>query len=166
MRRFGMSFWVLMVGVAASAGQILLLSPLLPDPVASHFGWSGRADGFLSRAAFVVLHWVMIAFVSALFFGIPALLRVMPAEAVNLPHKDYWLAPERREVTFAYLSDRVMAFGAATLALLAAVMLPVYQANISGVLFVGNLPLLYVALYLVYTGIWVYGLTRRFARPS
>ncbi|MBC8143148.1 MAG: DUF1648 domain-containing protein [Armatimonadetes bacterium] len=166
MKRFPMAFGVLLVGVAVSAGQILILSPLLPATVASHFGTNNRADGFMPREAFVAGQWVMTAVISALFLLLPALIRVIPDDMINLPDKEYWLAPERRETTLRYFADRIYAFGAATLALLAGVTQQVYTANIGGSHTLGSATGIYIVAFLLYTGVWVYGLLRRFSRPA
>lgn len=75
----------------------------LPAVVASHFAASGRADGYLPRATYAV-------FITALVVGVPLLLALFPAAAIrgegrtlNLPHRDYWLAPQRCAQTIGYL---------------------------------------------------------------
>ena len=88
-----------------------------------------------------------------------------PDEHFNLPNKSYWFAPERRDATLAYLSDRMYSAGAAMLALLAGIMQQVYTANIDGSLRLGSDAISFLALYFLYTGIWIWGLTRRFALP-
>ena len=45
---------------------------------------------------------------STLFGAIGALIRVTPDDAINLPNKEYWLAPARREATIStmtYMTD-------------------------------------------------------------
>ncbi len=165
MNRTRLTFWVFVVGVAASVGQILMLGPLLPERVASHFGPSGDADGFLSRDNFLLLQWGLTGFIGAFFVGLPWLLRITPPDAINLPNKDYWLAPERRVATLAFLDDRFFALGAATLALMAAVMQQIYIANLGGSVSLGNIFWVYIAAYLIYTVVWTLTLTRRFSPP-
>lgn len=142
-----------------------MLGPLLPGRVASHFGPTGTADGFLSRESFLLFQWGITAFLAAMFFGLPALIRITPDDAVNLPNKGYWLAPDRRVETLAYLTDRLFAFGAATVALLAGVLQLAYETNLRGAQNIGFLPWVYLAGYLTYTAIWCLGLQRRFYRP-
>src|SRR4051812_3401648 len=78
-------------------------APQLPDKVATHFGAGGRPDGWMSRTAHLLF---MAAFGLAFPFflvGLFYILRFMPDSSFNLPRRDYWLAPERRAETFAYL---------------------------------------------------------------
>lgn len=166
MKRMPMAFWVFMVGILVGISQILMLGPLLPDRVASHFGPSGEADGYMSCGMFLAFQWGILGFMAALFIGLPMLIRITPQEAINLPNKEYWLAPERRDLTLSYLADRMFAFGAATLALMVSVLQSVYEANIRGVSNIGGLTWVYLAIYLIYTVIWSITLTRRFNVPT
>ena len=166
MKRTKLSQWVFLVGVAVGVAQIVMMGSLLPSRVASHFGASGVADGFMSREAFLAMQWTLTGFVAALFFSIAALLRVLPHDAINLPNKDYWLAPERRTATLDYVSDRMYAFGAATFALLTGVGQQVYEANIRGTLTLGTVTGVYLLCYLLYTAIWCAALFKRFSLPA
>jgi uncharacterized membrane protein len=164
-KRSSLSVYVFLVGICVSIGQILMLGPLLPERVASHFGPTGVADGFLSRGAFLQVQWGITGFLAAMFFGLPALIRVIPEDAIHLPNKEYWLSPERRGQSLAYLADRLFAFGAATMALLASISQLVYETNLRGMQNIGSIPWAYVAAYLIYTAIWCLALHKRFHRP-
>jgi len=75
----------------------------LPDCVATHFGASGAANGWMSRDAyrtFMLISGPVTAFFPLL---VGLAMRSAPARFINLPHRDYWLAPERRDATFAWL---------------------------------------------------------------
>jgi hypothetical protein len=86
----------------------------LPARVASHFGTDGRADGWSERAAFLTLFGALIAGMSALLAGLAWMLPRLPVALVNLPHRDYWLASERRAVTWRRVQDLLLGIGAAT----------------------------------------------------
>jgi uncharacterized membrane protein len=83
---------------------ILYTSQYLPDRVATHFGIDGRPDGWMSRGgylAFMLAFMIgMSAFVS---FAVGALPRKFP-QWTNIPHRDYWLAPGRRDESARFLS--------------------------------------------------------------
>ena len=70
--------------------------PALPAQMASHFGPNGEANGYMTKLGFAAFYVVMMAFYAALFAGIGGLLKVLPVNSINLPHKEYWLAPERK----------------------------------------------------------------------
>ena len=83
-------------------------------------------------------------------FGVPALIGVLPVSLVNVPNKEYWFAPERRESTLAYFRMSFAWFGCALLAFLIFVNELVFRANletprqlnttafVTGLSFVGN----------------------------
>lgn len=91
------------VAIAGLAAFVVLTGFLLPAQVASHFSAPGRADAAMPRAAYVGF---LLAFGAAvpLFVAILSdrLLR-HPRTPLNLPHRDYWLAPERRAATVDFL---------------------------------------------------------------
>ena len=75
----------------------------LPANVASHFDLSGRPNGWMSRDSCV---W----FTLGLGIVVPATIIAMmggagriPVSFINLPHRDYWLAPERRRAALSIL---------------------------------------------------------------
>ena len=97
--------------VGCSVAFVWLTSRQLPSVVASHFTGSGMADGFMPYRSYVIL-------MLALLVGLPTLLVVLTwwslgssSARINLPNKDYWLAPERRHATVSYLRSGVLWFG-------------------------------------------------------
>ncbi len=98
-------------------GQAAYYYPLRPDRVASHFGVSGRPDAWASKESFMKIYLVAVGFITVLFSGIGCVLRRTSDSLINLPNKDYWLSPERREETMDFLSRRFLGFGSATLLL-------------------------------------------------
>jgi uncharacterized membrane protein len=87
-------------------GYVVFISctvPLLPEQVASHFDINGRPNGWMSRssaAIFQVVVGLVLPLVIVAGFGAA---RFVSAEKINMPRKDFWFAPERREETCAYL---------------------------------------------------------------
>lgn len=92
-------FLMLAMGVL----QWMQAYPQLPDTMASHFDFYGRPNGWQPKEAFFMVLAVVIAITGAIGFLVPKLIAVVPAELINLPRKDYWLAPERRGETFRFL---------------------------------------------------------------
>ncbi len=119
---------LLLIGLALAVLQIAHYYPMMPDTMASHFDGAGRPNGFQSRGAFFGLTAVMLVTVVAIFMGLASLIRLLPPSWVNLPHREYWLAPERLEGTVDFIGQQMEWFGVATLLLL----LLVIQAAIRG----------------------------------
>ena len=96
--------------LVAAAAFVWLTGSALPPTVASHFGPGGVATGFMPEQAYLVF---MLAFVVAvpLLLALSArLVRVLPSRLINLPHRQYWLAPPRREATLDALATMSLQF--------------------------------------------------------
>lgn len=96
---------ILVILILAYAAQVVYFYPQLPETIASHFDASGQANGFMSKTSFFVFLTILLAFLTAMFSLTAKWLPKMPDSMVNLPNKEYWLAPERREETFVRLAD-------------------------------------------------------------
>ena len=106
--------------------------PQLPERLASHFDAAGRPNGWQTKQDFFTLHFLVTGLSVVVAFLIPRLITVLPSELINLPHKWYWLAPERRPETQRYLSVRFAWLGCALLfVLLYATSLSI-EANMPG----------------------------------
>jgi hypothetical protein len=82
----------------------------LPNMVASHFGPSGTANGFMARASYVHFMLVLIVALPVSLGLLPGLLLGLPGIRINLPNRDYWLAPSRRAATIAALQLQLTGF--------------------------------------------------------
>ncbi len=153
--------------IALAFLQAAHYAPLLPERVASHFDAAGRADGWSSRNGFLLFNLVFILGMGLLFLGLTAWLPKMPADWINLPHKDYWLAPERRAATFNTINGQMEWLAAATVALLLALTQITIEANLDAGL---GLPedafWLLFGSYMVFFVVWLVWLLRVwYARP-
>jgi hypothetical protein len=75
----------------------------LPVRVATHFGLGGQPNGWMTRGSLVL-------FTLGFAIGLPILLhltflliRRLAGAGFNIPHRDHWLAPERRDATLAHV---------------------------------------------------------------
>ncbi len=146
---------------------VLLTIEQLPERVVSHFGSDADPDGWMTRGSylgfmmsFLLVYPVLIAFL------IGFLPRVKP-EWVNLPNRDYWLAPERREESLKFLSAQGYWFGCLLLLLVVGVHCAILAANRSHP---PELPLsIFVPVlagFLVGFSVWLVVLFRRFRKPE
>ena len=139
--------------------------PLLPDHVASHFGASGRSDAWSSKDMFVKIYLFAVAFVAILFSGIGFVLRRTPSNLINLPNKDYWLSPERRDGTIGLLSRQFLWFGSATLLLMLDIFHQAFMVHLGRSRGLEH-PVVSLVIYVAFTAIWSIGLVRRFVRRT
>jgi uncharacterized membrane protein len=122
--------WVFAALLAAVVLQALVYYPRLPERMASHFNGAGQAIGWSSKARFFGLHTFVVAVVTACFAILPAWIQRLPARLINLPNKDYWLAPERQGATMAGVSAALTWFGCAVLIFILALTRLVIRVNL------------------------------------
>ncbi len=144
---------VLLLLLVVTAAQIGWYEPRLPDQVVSNFDYDGTANGWSDKGSFLGAFMLMMAFTLGLFYALSWMIRRMGGKGINVPHRDYWLAPERREQTAAYVAGQLEAFGLVTYGFL----LWTHQLTISANLVVP--PLLPSAPFWTATGAFLlYGL--------
>ena len=107
MRRIRPSHVLLGLLVALYALELWRGASELPERVATHFDLAGRPDGYGSRGSLLTALACMGVVSCGLGFGLPALLARLPDELVNVPARDYWLAPERRAATRDRIAEQM-----------------------------------------------------------
>jgi uncharacterized membrane protein len=123
---------VLLLLAAVAAAQMVHYYPLLPESIAVHFGNSGEPNGWSDKTDFVMTYGATELFVVLLGLVSGLLLSKTPPALVNIPHRDYWLDPERRQETVAFLSKHVIWMETVTVAFLVAIAQLVFKANLGG----------------------------------
>ena len=110
-------------------GYLAFSSGQLPDRVATHFDGSGQPNGWMSRSTHLL-------FTLALGFGVPLfvvailfVVRFLPDSLINIPHRDYWLAAERRAETFAWLFRHSLWFACIGVSFITGVQYLIVRAN-------------------------------------
>jgi len=102
--------WSYPVFLLLCLGWVILLfssTDALPKRMATHFGFTGQADGWMDRRTYLAFEFLFLAFLGGFFAGVGALVRSLPDWCINIPRKDYWLAPERRALTGRMLRNRM-----------------------------------------------------------
>lgn len=85
--------------------------PQLPNVVASHFNGRGAPNGWQTKQAFVGVFVGVGVLAAVIGLVIPRIIAAVPAQLINLPNKSYWLAPEHRQETMAFLNSYFAWFG-------------------------------------------------------
>ncbi len=135
----------------------------LPEKVALHFGLSGQADGWGSRADLLILHLVAVAVTVASFLGLGLALPRLPDWMINLPNKEVWLTPERRPQTIEYLATSLLWLGSLTQLLLLDLFYQTYLVQLGQASRLEH-AWLSMAVYLVAITIWITRLMARFKK--
>jgi len=95
---------------ALALAQLEHYLPLLPRNVATHFGGGGIPNGWMSKGAFRAFYLGFLLLMPGGMAVSGWLFRIIPPRFMNLPHKDYWLAPARREATLKSLQRDMSVF--------------------------------------------------------
>lgn len=120
---------VLLILSVAGVAQHAWYWPRLPERVATHFGITGEADGWMNRTAAVgTLAGFQLVF-PALLVLLGAVVWRLPNSVINMPYKEYWLAPERRAESLEWMG-RMLAW--------VAVCTSLFTAAIAHLSFVAN----------------------------
>jgi Predicted membrane protein len=166
MRKISVPVAVIFGAILASVAQVIYFYPLLPDRVATHFGPDGRPDSWMSKDACIAMNLIFVTVFAAFLSGTTTLIARLPNSAINLPNKEFWLAPERREQSLAWVRDQMQWMNAATLAFLVAVFQEVYRVNLLPDPRLGSSFFWTLLAFLAFTAVWSAGLVRRFRLPS
>jgi serine/threonine-protein kinase len=105
--------------------------PLLPERMASHFAPSGMPNGWMTKSQFVVVYALTLLPALMVEFWVARRIAKMDGAKLNLPNKEYWLAPERRESTFSYFEDFFAWYGCVFLLVIVFVMGLAMRANLN-----------------------------------
>jgi hypothetical protein len=154
--------WLVLEGVAAAS--LVWSAHELPPRVASHFNIQGQADGWMPRERDLQFMAGVGLLVPLLLIGTGLLMGVMPAASINIPGRDYWLAPERRHETNAYLARHTTWFACAMTAFFIGVNWLVVEANRANPPRLSNGIWLMLAPLLVFTLVWLIVLVTHFSR--
>ena len=113
-----------------AAGYFSSVYAKLPEVVASHFDAYGNPNGWQTKQAFLAFFIGVTLIPAVLVFVVPAVIKAIPLELINLPNKRYWLSPERSAETIDFLTSRFAWFGSAVYGLMLFVFYYAVQSNL------------------------------------
>jgi uncharacterized membrane protein len=136
----------------------------LPATVASHFDAHGVANGWMDRTLFLLLMVLVGLLMPGMAVLLSVLLRWVPDSQINLPHREYWLAPERRAATIAEIPRRFLWLSSWTLVFLLGIHVFVVDANQRDPNHLSSAIWGWLVIYLASIAIWATALVRHFLR--
>jgi uncharacterized membrane protein len=124
-----LSRWIFLTLVLLGAAYVWFTADSLPQRVASHFDAIGNPNGYMTHSGYRL-------FILAFTAGFPLLVVTMlgrlyrsSAARMNIPNRDYWLAPERAASTIAFLTAHAQWLGSILVVLFCAMHHLLLQAN-------------------------------------
>jgi len=141
--------------------------PLMPQRMASHFTADGYPNGWQPRESFFLLTIFLCASSAVVAFFVPWQIASRGNARINLPNRDYWLAPERREATMRYITATMSWFGCGLLFVLVSGTFLALRANLApDHRFNSEALLLVIAAFLLFLMFLIVELIRHFKQDK
>jgi uncharacterized membrane protein len=156
---------LLTVTLATVLAGMLITSQQMPARVASHFNARGVPDGWMPRSSYTLATISMTIGLAIFLVAAFSITRFAPDAMINLPNRDFWLDPERRQQT----CDTIFRYGV-WLAILVTVLflvmhLFVVAANAAQPVNLSNEVWIILAVFLLTFIAWAVLFMRQFRLP-
>lgn len=122
---------VLVFFVVCLCGSLQFAADHFPERVAVHFNLYGHADGWAERGVALLVSLLLGVGAPLFILGVFAVMRFIPVGYFNIPHRDFWMAPERIASTHARLLRAGLWFAALTAAFFWGLQLLTHWAHLS-----------------------------------
>ena len=123
-------------------------------------------NGWMPKSAFFVVYAAVIGVAAMMGYLVPRSIRKKPSDRINLPNKEYWLAPERRAETLAFFERYFAWYSCVLLLILVLAMGLAIQANFTSPPRMATGPILSViAGFVAFNVAWVVWMMRHFSNP-
>lgn len=155
-----LTVWSLLILGAVS--DLVWHYPRLPERVASHFDAAGRADGWSSRSEYLTTWLWSLGLVALLIPALQWLMRVVPARYINMPRRNYWLAPEREACTRQAMSQWIFLLGVVLWGTMAFLHHLTLRANLGPEPHLGSWPFVILGANLLALTVLILAMLRRF----
>jgi uncharacterized membrane protein len=156
---------VFALSLCLMAGSLAASYPLLPLQVASHFNAVGQPDAWTSRANHLLLMSIVGLGLPLLMAGVFWSVRYLPVAIINLPNREYWLAPQRRDESSRAILELGLWFGVLQNLLFLIIHWLVVAANRQAPVQLSASVWGALVIYLLLVGGWLWLLWRRFRLP-
>jgi serine/threonine-protein kinase len=102
----------------------------VPENMAIHFSLGGDSNGWMSKIAYLITFGFLGTFAPLLTIRIFYKFRYSPKDTINIPNRDYWLAPERIQQTISDLMNYGIWFASVTLFIFIGIGFLILDANL------------------------------------
>lgn len=129
-RRIALPVALLLILMSGSLAYLIYYGSAFPPRMAVHFNSAGEPNGWMDRLMFIVLGASMTFMLPPfLVAALGVMPRVVPARWYNIPNREYWDAPERRDILLSNMLYFALWLGCLVEALLVAVNVLIAEAN-------------------------------------
>ena len=147
--------------------ELARLWSITPETMAAHFNIQGSPDRFVPKAEFFRFQVQTLLVVILVSLPFQFLFLVLPPAMINMPHREYWLAPERRAGTLGRLNAfGAILFGIILLAIQAGFEISAYASLKTPIVFYTTLMTAVMVASLVLAGVMLVLLVLSFRLPQ
>lgn len=164
MRNNAFALAALGLSVCLLLGSVAISHAILPDRVASHFDASGTPNRWTSRSRYTLELGSLGIGLPALLVGVFYSVRFFPPSLINLPQRDYWLAPERCRETFAVLFRSGLWLACFESLFIVGIQILLVAANRANPVRLSSAAWVLLAGFLVGVAAWIIVFVRRFQK--
>jgi len=162
--RIGRAFYI--VAILICAFEIVRLWNISPTQMAVHFDIQGYPDRFASKDEFFWNQIQTLLILIAVSILPQILFQFLPANLINMPNREYWLAPERRVEAVDRLSSfAATMFGVIFLAIQAGFEISAFANLQSPIIFNARWMLMVMVTSVTLIGLILFQLTVSFRLP-
>ena len=144
---------------------VWMTTATLPMRVATHFASGGMANGWMSRDGYALFMIVMVTVLPLVVVSFTGLIPRFAVSQIARRKRDYWLSPQRRDETLAWLASHACAMGVLIILFLAGIHFVTIEANRRTPPRLDESTMLAVVIaFVVLLAIWIGALALRFVR--
>jgi serine/threonine protein kinase len=139
----------------------------LPPRLATHFSAEGQPNGWMSKIFYLGFVCALPLFFAGMFGVLGLLMRILPNSLINLPNRDYWLAPERRAATVSLVARHLVWLACLLVVFVGALHYLTVRANQQAIPHLSGSGMVILLIgFLIAVMIWVVMLIMRFAEKK
>lgn len=145
--------------------SLAVLGPMLPDRVATHFAAAGQANGWMPRSEHLQAMALFGLGFPSFFVGLCYVIRFLPPCLLNVPHPEYWRAPEHYREACTFLFQESFWLGTLSSLWVTGMHALIVAANRHGVAHLDTgWSFVLMAAFLAGVAVWIFRLWRHFKR--
>ncbi len=161
---WGRNIFIVQLGLAVF--QTIHYYPLMPATIASHFDSSGIPNGWAGKFSFFALYLSILFFLGIVFLYLPKRSVKRSQFGMNLPNRDYWLAPDHIEQTRQFLMRQMLIMGNVHVLLALTVIQLVIMANFIPDPVLDTRIFWVLIIYFIFLPAWLINFFLHFRKPG
>jgi len=145
--------------------QIIFYYPQMPEVMASHFDGAGVPNAWSGRDGFFALYAAILVMLAVVFLYLPKWSEKRANFGMKIPHREYWLAPERIQQTRQFFRRQMLIMGIVHLLLAIVTIQMAIVANFNESPVLDSRIFSILIAYFVFLTIWLIYFFLHFRKP-